>query len=131
MCLALVEMPSCQIRSRPLRPAPEEAQFTPVTCERLAPGWIAVVADAELLARRAHDWRETRVVQVADVRKQMVLDLVIQPADIQIQQPVARREVHGCLDLVHGPLVVDLKRAPYRHRERGIAADVRELEDHA
>ena len=117
--------------ARQFRCAPEEAQFTPVAGERLAPRGVAGVADAELLARRAHDRRETRVVQVADVRQQVVLDLVIQPADVQIQQPVARREVHGRLDLVHGPLVVDVRRVAHRLRERGIAVDVRELEDHA
>ena len=99
--------------------------------ERLAPGWVTVVADAELLAGRTHDRRETRVVQVTDVRQQVMLDLVIQPADVPIQQPVVRGEIHGRFDLVHGPLVDDMRRVPHRLREHCIGVDVRELEDQA
>jgi hypothetical protein len=68
----------------PFRCTPEEAQLAQVAGECLAPGVVAGVLDAELLACRPHERRETRVVQVADVRQQVVLDLVIQPADIKI-----------------------------------------------
>ena len=99
--------------------------------ERLAPRGVAMVAYAELLTRCPYDRREARVVQVADMRQQVMLDLVIQPADVKIQQPVMRREVHRRLDLVHSPLIVDVLRIPHWLWEGGIAVDVCKLEDHS
>ena len=49
----------------------------PVAGERLAPRRVAVVADAELFAGCPHDWRQARVVQVADMRQQVMFDLEI------------------------------------------------------
>src|SRR5512135_3092576 len=77
---------------------PEEAQFTQVAGECLAPCGEAGVTDAELLACRSNDRGEPRVIQVADVRQQVMLDLVIQSTDVKIQQLVMRRKVGGGLD---------------------------------
>ena len=102
-----------------------------MAAECLAPRLVDVVADAELLACRGHDRRKTRVVDVADVGQQVVLHLVIQARRCTSSAPVARCEVHGRLNLVDGPLVLDMQRVADGFRECGIAADVRELEHDA
>ena len=62
---------------RYFRSTSEKAHFKTVGGERLAPRWVAIVSDAELLTRRTYDWCETWVVQMAYVRKQVVFNLVI------------------------------------------------------
>ena len=87
-----------------------------------------LVPDAVSLADLLHDWCEARVVRVADLCKQVVLDLEVQAAHVPRHKPVSRCEVHGRLDLVARPL--DL--AGVRHlgdaRELGLLDAVCELE---
>ena len=74
-------------------------------CERRAPpsDECERVADAVLGAVAPHDLRDLRVVRVRNLREEVVLDLEVEPAEHPRQHRVARAEVDGRLDLVHGP----------------------------
>jgi hypothetical protein len=43
-------------------------------------GDVVPVFDAELLRRLLHDWRDFRVVNVADLREEVMLNLVVESA---------------------------------------------------
>ena len=61
------------------------------------------VADPVLLGVALDDLGDVRVVSVRHPREQVVLDLVVEAADNPAENPVARTEVDGRLDLVHRP----------------------------
>ena len=78
---------------------------------------------------RLHDLRDLRVVRVRHPREEVVLDLEVEPAEHPRQHRVARAEVDGRLDLVHGPdpaVAAEL----VRRCERRLLDAVGELERH-
>src|SRR5262249_10506018 len=62
------------------------------------------VIDPVFEASRLHDGREISQVQVANARKEMVLDLVAPASQIPRPYAVSRSEVDRGFDLVHRPL---------------------------
>jgi len=61
------------------------------------------VADPELGAGLLHDIRDARIVNVADTRKQVVLDLEVETTDVPAQEAVGPPEIDRGFDLVYSP----------------------------
>src|SRR5258705_11139116 len=76
------------------------------------------VYDAKVSTRLFHQSRNRRVVDVADPRKQVVLDLEVQTAEEPRRDPARPSEVDGGLHLMDGPGPLDTARAPGSRRER-------------
>src|SRR5205814_5113109 len=93
--------------------------------QRPAKGPLASVAQPVRAASLLDDAGERRVVQVTDPRKQMVLDLEVETAEIPGEEGVPGREVHGGGELVLGPVPLDA----VRFEELGVLDAMGELED--
>src|SRR5438445_2333298 len=76
------------------------------------------VGHAEVSTRLLHDLRDRRVVDVADLRKQVVLDLEVQAAEEPRDGPAGPGEVRRRLRLVDGPGPLDTPRGPDRKSTR-------------
>ena len=63
-------------------------------------GDVVPVFDTELLRRLLHDWRDFRVVNVADLREEVVFYLVVEPATEEGQQARLHTEIRSGVDLV-------------------------------
>ena len=59
----------------------QRAQPAIVRAQRRHEGRVVVVRDTELSARLFDLWRNGRIVDVADAREEVVLDLKVQPAE--------------------------------------------------
>ena len=75
-----------------------------------------------------HDLGDLRVVRVRHPREQVVLDLEVEAAEHPGQHRVARAEVDGRLDLVHGPDPAARRASSLRRGERCLLDAVGELE---
>jgi len=64
-----------------------------VGSERAAVGIVRGVAEAEFGAGAFDEWGQRGVVNVADLREQVVLDLKVQPAGVPAEQAIAAAEV--------------------------------------
>jgi hypothetical protein len=73
---------------RPMSPEPAR-----VGGERRPQARVALVPHAVPRADVAHDRRQLRIVNVADPGEEMVLDLVVEPAEVPAQDTVPGREV--------------------------------------
>ena len=58
------------------------------------------VFDAELFCRLLYDWRDFRVVNVADLREEVMLNLVVESATEEGQQARLHTEIRSGVDLV-------------------------------
>src|SRR5256885_7461395 len=85
------------------------------------------VADAVLRRVPADDLRDLRIVSVRYAREEVMLDLVVEPAERPGEHGIARAEVDGRLDLVHGPEPL-VGRELLRRRITGLLDAMRELE---
>ena len=91
--------------------------------------WL-LIGNAVLFRDFADDPAQGGIVDAADLREEVVLDLVVQAADVPGQEPVRRREIGGRFHLVHHPRAAHGALA-VRHRMVGLLDDVRELEHHS
>src|SRR3954468_23933276 len=85
------------------------------------------VADAVLRRIAADDLGDLRIVRMRDAREEVMLDLVVEPAERPRENGVAGAEVDGGLDLVHGPEPL-VGRELLRGRIAGFLDAMRELE---
>ena len=90
---------------------------------------MAGVADAVGPAHALDDLRQCRVVDMADPRKQVVLDLEIQSADKPRQRTVFAREIHRGLDLMGCPIAIHDLCGQRRFGEGGLAEAMGQLKD--
>ena len=109
--------------------APELLQKTMVCDYSSAHTRVGDIGNAKLSARSLDDFADRRIVDVANARKQVVLDLEIQAAAVPRRQLAFWRKIHGGLHLVNGPFVVDFTRIRIRTRKSIVFHDVGELED--
>ena len=70
-------------------------------------GLELVVREVEFLRGFFHNLRNLIIVHMADIREDMVFNLVVQSAGEVIYQPVSRSEIGGCKQLVYCPGVFD------------------------
>src|SRR5438067_5563647 len=85
-------------------PDPAEGTHVAVVrAERLPQRGLHGVADAVPRGLAPDDLRDVRIVRVLHAREEMVLDLVVEPAEEPGQHWVARAKVDGRLHLVYGP----------------------------
>lgn len=75
-------------------------------CERAEQGPVREILNPVLRAGSLDDGRERGIVEVRNSRKQMVLYLKVQAAQVPGQERVASSEVNCGCDLVHRPLLV-------------------------
>ena len=78
-----------------------------VRADGAAQGVVRTVADSMRPAGRFDDGRDRRVVDVADLGKQVVLDLEVEPSQVPREEAVLACEVYGGLDLMRHPLALD------------------------
>src|SRR5690242_11709668 len=64
---------------------------------------MLLVPHPKLVACFLHERRECSVVDMADSRKEMVLDLKVQPTDKPRKDSIAASKIDRCFNLVHGP----------------------------
>src|SRR5918995_2519446 len=88
----------------------EALQHTVMRTDRLPESRAAVVGHAVLGGQALDDRAQLPVVNVADPREQMVLDLIVQPADVPGQEPVAAREIVGRPHLIEHPSALERAR---------------------
>ena len=92
--------------------------------------FIFMVRQIELLGRLSHNFRDFCVVHVADVRKNMMLYLVVQSASKPIHDFVFGTEIDRGKQLVNGPGIFHGSSFIWKRRF-GILNDVCQLENHA
>src|SRR5205814_4797540 len=90
---------------------------------------VGEVRQVALAAELAHDLSYRRIVAVADAREEVVLDLVVEPADVPRDQRVLLREIGGRRELVLEERALELPLRTRRRAERRSVDRVRELED--
>src|SRR5689334_8679545 len=100
-------------------------QPSPVRPESSPQRRLAAVAQPVRAAGLLDDAGQCRVMHVADPRKQVVLDLEVETAEIPGEERVPRREVHGGGELVLGPVALD----SVGLEELGLLDAMSELED--
>src|SRR5436190_4776655 len=71
--------------------------------QRRSESLMRLIPQTKLPTRLRHQRRQHRVMEVTDPRKQVVLDLEVQPADEPAKQPVPVGKIHSCFDLMHCP----------------------------
>src|SRR5690606_8536427 len=71
-------------------------------------GLVLVVGQIELLGRRFHNFGNFCVVHMADVRENMVLDLMVEPSGEPVDQLVAGPEIHRGEQLVDRPGILHI-----------------------
>jgi len=88
------------------------------------------VPDAKFEAGRLDDGRELGIVDVTDPWKEVVLDLVVEPAEVPGEQAAPAREIGGRFHLVYGPRRRDVALLLER-RERRVGTAVSQLKHDA
>ena len=101
---------------------------TIVRCDGFPRGREVVVAQVELLAGLPYDPAQGRIVNVADAREEVMLDLVVEPANHPGDDRVTGCEVGRCLDLMDGPFVFNTDRIYAGSFKLGMFHDMRQLE---
>ena len=67
---------------------------------------VGFVPNAMVGTGLLNDSGNARIVHVADLRKEMMLDLKIEPAQVPREKAAFLGEVHARFDLLHGPFTL-------------------------
>src|SRR6185295_4391570 len=97
-------------------------------CERAEQGPVREILNPVLGASSLDYGRERGIVKMRNLRKQMVLYLKVQAAQVPSQERVASSEVNCGCDLVHCPLLVYPICSLKRHHKGGFLNAVSQLE---
>ena len=97
--------------------------------ETRAEGLVGRVLHSEFPAGLFDQRRKGRVMDMADAREEVVLDLEIQPADVPREQSIAAGEIDGRFDLVYGPARRHSARVRPRQRKSSLLYAMRQLKD--
>src|SRR4029079_2458799 len=116
---------SARLRALPHLPEP-----VPVGREGGEASVMNGVPDAKLAAGRLDDGRELGIVDVTHLWKQVVLDLVVEPAEVPGEEAAPTREIGGRFHLVYGPRRRDVALLGER-REGRVGAAVSQLKHDA
>src|SRR5260370_20656785 len=85
------------------RSRPHPAKPAPVRAHGSQQSVMSGVTNAELGAHRPHDHGEARVMDMADLGEQVMLDLEVETPEVPGQQAVPWCEVDRALNLMHSP----------------------------
>ena len=92
---------------------------------------MLAVSHPDIPARLLHELRDSRVMDVADAREQMVFDLKVQAAQEPRRRPAAAGKIHGRFDLMYRPCVFHSPGEGLRQRKLRLLHAVRQLKHDA
>lgn len=90
--------------------------------------FVGVIGDAVFPARILDYPREGGIVDVAYLREQVMLNLIVEPPEVPRKEMVVLAEIRGGAQLMYHPARIHLFRFPRVHWEPGVLVAVGELE---
>lgn len=116
------------VLSHPLSLLAEESEPVVVRLDPREEAFVGIVGDAVLPARLLDDAGERRIVDVAYLREQVMLHLIVEPPQVPRKEMVVLVKISGGAQLMYHPGRIHLFRFPRVHGEPRVFVAVGELE---